>query len=82
MSDAALRVFRLFVERDGDLGVDDSNRESYRELAREGLMIPGHSFTKGRESFYALTDAGQKFATVIQRGTIFPSPGKSAVPRP
>lgn len=67
MSDAALSVFRLFLERNGDLPVDDSNRQAYRELAGEGLMIPGHSFKSGW-SFYALTDAGKKFAAVLERG--------------
>lgn len=69
LSDSALDVFRLFIERNGDLAVDDSNRKAYRELAREGLMIPGHSFSRGRESFYALTDAGKKFVVVLERGT-------------
>jgi hypothetical protein len=68
VSDSALAVFWMFIERNGDLAVDDSNRESYRELAREGLMIPGHSFTRGRESCFALTDVGKKFAVVLERG--------------
>ena len=69
LSETALGVFRRFIERNGDLAVDESNREAYRELAREGLMIPGHSFASGRESFYALTDAGKKFVVVLERGT-------------
>ncbi|WP_165233286.1 hypothetical protein [Aquisphaera insulae] len=68
MSDHALAVFRQFVEENGNLPIDDSNREAYRELAREGLMIPGHSFTRGW-NFYALTDAGKKFVTVLERGS-------------
>jgi hypothetical protein len=68
MSDSALAVFRKFIERSGNLAADDSNREFYRELAREGLMIPGHSFTKWPESCYALTDVGKKFAVVLERG--------------
>ncbi len=67
MSDAALAVFRQFIERDGDFPIDDSNREAYRELAKEGLMIPGHSFKSGW-SFFALTDAGKRFAVVLERG--------------
>lgn len=63
MSDAALAVFRRFIDREGNFPVDDSNRE----LASEGLMIPGHSFKSGW-SFYALTDAGKKFAVVLRRG--------------
>ena len=53
LSDAALELLRRHAERQGSLPVDDSTREPYRELAREGLMIVGHSFTGGRESFYA-----------------------------
>ena len=68
LSESALTVFRSFVERNGDLAVDDSNREAYRELAREGLMFPGHSF-KGGWNFYALSDAGKKFVVLLERGT-------------
>ena len=42
--------------------VDDTNREAHRELARAGLMIAGHSFVGGRESFYRFTEAGWDFA--------------------
>ena len=69
MSDAALDVFRRFLERNGELPVDDSNRDAYRELAGQRLMIPGHSFKSGW-SFYALTDAGKKFAAVLERGDL------------
>jgi hypothetical protein len=54
----ALALFRLHLERNGDIPVDDSTREPYRELARAGLMVAGHSFTRGREAYYKLTDAG------------------------
>ena len=40
-------------------------------------MIVGHSFTGGRESFYALTETGKKLATVLDRMTV-PSPVESA----
>ena len=33
LSPAALALFRLHIERRGDIVVDDSNRETYRELA-------------------------------------------------
>jgi hypothetical protein len=36
ISEAALTLFRLHVERHGQIDVDDSNREAYRELARAG----------------------------------------------
>jgi hypothetical protein len=38
-------LFRLFIERHGDFAMNDANHEAKRELPREGLMIPGHSFT-------------------------------------
>lgn len=67
LSDAALAPLRRHAEQQGGLSVDDSTRDLYRELAREGLMIVGHSFTGGRESFYALTEIGKKLATVLDR---------------
>jgi hypothetical protein len=81
LSDAALALLRLHAERQGRIPVDDSTREPYRELAREGLMVVGHSFTGGRESFYALTETGKKLATVLDRLPA-PSPSESASPRP
>jgi hypothetical protein len=48
----------------GELTVNDSNRNACRELAAAGLMIPGHSFTRGREPFYVLTEVGRKFAAI------------------
>jgi hypothetical protein len=67
LSDGALALLRLHAERQGGIAVDDSTREPYRELAREGLMIAGHSFTGGRESSYTLTETEKKLATVLGR---------------
>jgi hypothetical protein len=58
MSDAALSLFRLHVERRGDVRVDDTTREAYRELARAGLMVPISTFAGGPESAYRLTREG------------------------
>jgi hypothetical protein len=58
LSASALALFRLHVERHGDITVDDTNRATYRELARAGLMRAGHTFTGGDESMYRLTKAG------------------------
>jgi hypothetical protein len=58
LSSAALALFRLHVERRGQVPVDDSTRESYRELARHGLMRAGSTFRDGPESIYRLTDLG------------------------
>jgi hypothetical protein len=63
LSEAALALLKLHVERRGDIPVDDSNREAYRELARAELMVAMHTFTGGREARYRLTDAGQEFVT-------------------
>jgi len=58
MSDAALELFRLHVERRGDLPVDDNTRPLYRELAAAGLMRAGSTFRDGPESIYRLTQEG------------------------
>ena len=58
LSRAALTLFRLHVERRGNMIVDDSNRADYEELARAGLMRLGHSFLHGRNSIYGLTREG------------------------
>jgi len=69
LADSALALLRLHIDRRGDLAVDDSNREAYRELAAGGLMIAGHSFTGGRESLYRLTKEGWEFANAPSLGT-------------
>jgi len=58
LSDAALALLRLHLERHGQIDVDDTNREIYRELARAGIMVAAHSFTGGDESIYRLTKEG------------------------
>lgn len=67
LSEAAVSLLRLHAEREGDVAVDESTREPYRELARAGLMTAGHSFTRGREAFYKFTDAGYEFACAMNR---------------
>jgi hypothetical protein len=58
LSEAAVSLFRLHIERNGHIAVDNSTREPYRELARAGLMIAGSTFRDGEESIYCLTKAG------------------------
>jgi hypothetical protein len=58
LSSTALDLFRLHVEQQGNMIVDDSNRAAYEELARAGLMKAGHSFLHGRNSIYGLTKEG------------------------
>jgi hypothetical protein len=57
LSESALALFRLHVERHGQVDVD-ANREAYGELERAGLMACGHSFAGGRNSIYRLTKDG------------------------
>jgi hypothetical protein len=80
LSDAALALFRLHVERHGNIVVDDSNREIYRELERAGLMACGHSFRDGRDSIYGLTKEGFERKAELLAATA-PSPGTAAGPR-
>ena len=58
LSPAALALFRLHIERHGDIPVNDSNRETYRELARAGLMRAVSTFAGGPESAYRVTKEG------------------------
>ena len=58
LSAEALALLKLHVERKGDIDVDDSNREIYRELERAGIVAVGHSFRDGRDSIYRLTKEG------------------------
>lgn len=74
LSGAALALLHQARDR-GDIPVDDSNREACRELAREGLMVAGHTFAGGREVFYRCTAIGWKLANS-------PWFAGSAAPRP
>jgi hypothetical protein len=56
LSESAIALFRLHVERQGDIDVTDSNCESYRELEAAGLMLLGRPFTG--EPRYHLTREG------------------------
>ncbi len=58
LSRAALVLFRRHIELHGNIRVDDSNRETFRELARAGLMVAANSFTHGTEAIYRLTKEG------------------------
>jgi hypothetical protein len=77
LSDAALAVLRLHVQRD-NIRIDDSNREAHRELARAGLMEAVHTFALGRESRYRFTKEGRDMA--IGLSIPVPSPAKSLAP--
>jgi len=84
VSDTAgtIGLLKLHAEHDG-YPLTDENREPHRELAREGLMVVGHDFLKGREAFYRLTKLGWKLAEVLERDPLIgPSPSESASHRP
>jgi hypothetical protein len=57
LSEDALALFRLHIEHRRTIDVD-ANRETYRELARAGVMVAGNSFAGGEESVYHVTKLG------------------------
>ena len=80
LSGSALALFRLHVERQGKVGVDDDNRESYRELERAGLVLLSRPFTGPRT--YVLTKIGWKMIEVLARmEASAPLPEESCAPR-
>ena len=56
LSEPALALFRLHVDRAGRIDVDNVNRDAYRELDSAGLVLLGRPFTG--EPRYHLTRAG------------------------
>lgn len=58
LSEAALALFRIHVERRGQIDLDDTNRETYRELTEAGLMSAGSTSRDEPESIYRLTREG------------------------
>ena len=64
LSENAVAILQLYIQS-GDVAVDDSNRETCRELAVAGLMVAGHTFTGGREVFYRCTREGWEFARTL-----------------
>ncbi len=63
LSEAALDLLKRNMSGPQIL-VDDKNREAYRELGRAGLMIPLHTFSRGDEGAYRLTEAGEALAAL------------------
>jgi hypothetical protein len=58
LSEAAVTLFRVHVERYGQVEVNDTTRPLYRELASHGLMVAVNTFAGGPESAYRLTKLG------------------------
>jgi hypothetical protein len=76
LSDAALALFRLHVERHGRVEVNDATRPLYRELAAAGVMRAVNTFAGGTESAYRVTKAGfDRKADLLASA---PAPGSAA----
>jgi hypothetical protein len=58
LSRAVLAQFRLHIERRGNILIDDTNREPYRELERAGLMTLGKSYRDGPGTVYLVSKLG------------------------
>ena len=58
LSRAALVLFRLHIERRGNILIDDTNREAYEELERAGLMTLGNSYRDGPGTVYLVSKLG------------------------
>jgi hypothetical protein len=80
LSREALALFRRHIVRRGDIIVDDSNREIYRELASAGLMVAGNSFAGGEESVYHVTRLGFERKAELLAASAH-APGSIASPR-
>ncbi len=66
LSESALALFRLHVEREGRIDLDDATRKPYRELEAAGLVLLGRPFTG--EPRYHLTRLGfERKAALLDR---------------
>jgi hypothetical protein len=73
LSPAALALFRrrLSGER---VEVADENRALYGELTDAGLMEPRHSFSRGNDGHYRLTETGARLRDAVLSGHASPAP--------
>jgi hypothetical protein len=67
LSEAALALFRRRISGER-VEVADDNRALYRELEAAGLMEPRHSFIRGNDGHYRLTEAGAKLRHDVLNG--------------
>ncbi len=79
LSHEALALFRLHVERHGDVDVD-ANYEICRELERAGLMVVGNTSAGGQDSVYHVTKQGFERKAELLAATA-PVPDSAAAPR-
>jgi hypothetical protein len=62
LTEAALALLRRRLA-DEWVEVSDETRPLYRELVEAGLMSPRHSFARGQEGSYRLTEAALEWAS-------------------
>lgn len=74
---AALLERRLAKER---VDVTETNRPLYRELVAAGLMMPLHTFSRGNEGAYRLTDAACDLRDARITSPATPTPSDGAAP--
>ncbi len=67
---------RLTGER---VEITEQTRPYYRELVEAGLMIPLHTFAKGRDSAYRLTEAAPAWRAIAASS---PVPSREAASAP
>ena len=78
LSDAALALLRRRLAGEW-VDVTDGTRPLYGELVGAGMMIPLHSFARGNEGAYRLTEAALEWAT--DPSIHVPSAGAAPSPR-
>jgi hypothetical protein len=78
LSNAAAELLRRRLAGEW-VEVNDATRPLYRELVEAGLMIPLHSFARGAEGAYRLTEAACVFREAQGDDLTFPAiPSRSA----
>jgi hypothetical protein len=70
LPEAAIALFRLHIERHGDIIIDDSNRAPYRELERAGLMVLGNSYRDGPGTVYVVSKLGFERKAELRGGIV------------
>jgi hypothetical protein len=75
-SDAARDLLRRRLAGEW-VEVTGQTRPLYRELVEAGMMIPLHSFARGEEGAYRLTEAACRLRDSLRDGVTFP-----AIPSP
>ena len=77
LSADALALLRRRLAGDR-VAITDETRPLYRELVSAGLMIPLHSFARGNEGAYRLTEAASQWTNSLSSS----SPSVEVAPSP